>query len=124
MKKILIVEDDPVNARVLSELLAAHGYAPIVATTGPEGLERFRDEQPDLVIADVLLPGRTGLDVCFELKRTARGRATPLFLMSAVLDDISSLHRDERPETRAQAYFVKPFDIDTLLDNVRFYLAA
>lgn len=124
MKKILIVEDDPVNAHVLTELLSAYGYGPVVARTGPEGIERFRDERPDLVIVDVLLPGRTGLDVCFELKRTERGRATPLFLMSAVLDDISGLHRHERPELRAQAYFVKPFDIDTLLDNVRFYLAA
>ena len=124
MKKILIIEDDPVNAHVLTELLSAYGYKPLVARTGPEGLELWKAEHPDLLIVDVLLPGRTGLDVCFEVKRTEAGKHTPLFLMSAVLDDIAGLHRHEQRDLRAQAYFVKPFDIDSLLDNVQFYLAA
>lgn len=124
MKKILIIEDDPVNAHVLTELLSAYGYKALIARTGPEGIEMFQKEKPDLLIVDVLLPGRTGLDVCFEVKRSEHGKTVPLFLMSAVLDDIAGLHRHEQRELRAQAYFVKPFDIDSLLDNVQFYLAA
>jgi len=124
VKKILVVEDDPVNAHVLRELFDAFGYRTVLATSGPQGIALFHAEMPDLVIVDVLLPHKNGFEVCHELKLTDAGRRTPLFLMSAVLDDLTSAHERLDRDMKAQAYFVKPFDIATLLDNVQFYVGA
>ena len=56
MKKILVVEDDPVNQMILMDFLAANGYATVAASTGPEGIERFKSDAPDLCLVDVQLP--------------------------------------------------------------------
>jgi DNA-binding response OmpR family regulator len=105
MKKILVVEDDAVSARMLRDYLDAHGYATTIATTGIEGLRLFRQDPPDLMIVDVALPMKSGFEVCFEVKRTVEGRALPVLLMSAVYQD-------------AQGWLSKPFELRTLLTRV------
>jgi CheY-like chemotaxis protein len=122
MKKILVVEDDPVNAMVLRDFLEANGYAITVAKSGPEGVKRFREVKPDLAIVDVLLPRANGFEVCFEIKRTAEGKATPLFLMSAIYKDIAHAEAYAKTGLRAQAYFVKPFDLESLLSHVQLFV--
>ena len=67
---ILVVEDDRVSARMMQDFLSAHGYETSVARTGPQGVERFHDLDPDLMIVDVALPKKNGFEVCFEVKRT------------------------------------------------------
>lgn len=115
-KHVLIVEDDPINARVLADYLAAHGYRTSVASTGPEGLAMFEASRPDLALVDVLLPRINGFEVCFAIKRS--GRPTPVVLMSAVYE-----RGDQAEELRAalsaQAFLRKPFELDVLLDRVR-----
>ena len=56
MKKILVVEDDPVNQMILMDFLAANGYQTIAAASGPEGIEQFDKTSPDLCLVDVQLP--------------------------------------------------------------------
>ncbi len=122
MKKILVVEDDPVNATVLHDYLEAQGYGVTIADTGPAGVAAFDADKPDLAIVDVLLPKTNGFEVCFEIKRTSHGKSTPVFLMSAVYTDVEHARRYTKDALRAQAYFVKPFDLERLLANVRFFL--
>jgi DNA-binding response OmpR family regulator len=123
MKKILVVEDDAVSARMLRDYLDAHGYDTTVASTGPEGLTRFEADTPDLMIVDVALPMKNGFEVCFDVKRTERGRAMPLLLMSAVYRD-DHAERYAQDDLHAQGWLSKPFDLRTLLDRVEQLIGA
>lgn len=118
MKKILVVEDDAVSARMLRDYLDAHGYETVLASTGPEGLRRFQTESPDLMIVDVALPMKNGFELCFDVKRTDHGRRMPLLLMSAVYRDRLDGERYATEDLRAQGWLSKPFDLRTLLDRV------
>lgn len=122
MKRILVVEDDPVNATMLHDYLEAYGYVISVATTGPAGVSMFKEQLPDLAIVDVLLPRTNGFEVCFEIKRTAHGKKTPVFLMSAVYKDLERAEFYAKNDLQAQAYFVKPFDLAQLLRRVQLFI--
>jgi CheY-like chemotaxis protein len=122
MKKILVVEDDPVNAMMLEDYLGACGYDIIVARTGPAGVERFSAEKPDLAIVDVLLPKTNGFEACFEMKRTEHGKKTPIFLMSAVYKDVVHAEAYAKKDLQAQAYLIKPFDMEALLQQVQAFI--
>jgi CheY-like chemotaxis protein len=119
VKKILVVEDDPVNLQILSDFLAANGYVTAGASSGTEGIERFRADRPDLMLVDVQLPRKNGFEVCFEVKRTPEGRALPVLLMSAVYTDREHAERYSHDSLRADGYLSKPFDLADLLQRVR-----
>jgi CheY-like chemotaxis protein len=102
VKKILVVEDDPVNQMILTDFLAANGYTTVAASSGPEGIERFERDVPDLCLVDVQLPRKNGFELVREIK--SRAAATPVVLMSAVYTD---------------GYLTKPFDLVELLSTVR-----
>lgn len=116
MKKILVVEDDPVNQMILTDFLAANGYQTVAASSGPEGSIAFDREQPDLCLVDVQLPRKNG----FELVREIKARAnTPVLLMSAVYTDKDQSTRTVQLGTLADGYLSKPFDLVHLLNQVR-----
>ena len=122
-KRILVVEDDPTGREVIADFLTAHGYTVKVATNGDEALELWRQERPDLVVADVLLPRKNGFEVCFEIKRTEAGARTPVLLISAVCTDAAA-ELYAATGVRAQGYLTKPFKMRQLLARVRELLAA
>ena len=117
MKKILVVEDDPVNQMILIDFLAANGYETIGASSGPDGIERFDRETPDLCLVDVQLPRKNGFELVREMK--SRGRATPVLLMSAVYNDQDQSTRTVQLGALADGYLSKPFDLVYLLAQVR-----
>lgn len=117
MKKILVVEDDPVNQMILMDFLAANGYQTIAAATGPEGIEEFDRNAPDLCLVDVQLPRKNGFELVREMK--SRGTATPILLMSAVYTDQDASTRTVQLGTLADGYLTKPFDLVQLLAQVR-----
>jgi len=118
MKRILLVEDDPVGALVLTDFLTAHGYRVSYARTGAEGAARFQVEKPDMMLIDVMLPRKNGFELCFEVKRTEHGRGMPVILMSAYYRDEDHAQK-YKDELRAQAYFVKPFDLKSMLSRIQ-----
>lgn len=120
MKKILVVEDDPVNQMILVDFLAANGYETCAAASGPEGIDRFDADLPDLVLVDVQLPRKNGFEVVREMKK--RHHATPVLLMSAVYSDRDSTSRLEKLGSLADGYLSKPFDLVHLLNQVRALL--
>ena len=117
MKKILVVEDDPVNQMILMDFLAANGYATVAASSGPEGIERYDVEAPDLCLVDVQLPRKNGFELVREIK--GRGTDTPVLLMSAVYNDADQSTRTVQLGTLADGYLTKPFDLVQLLSQVR-----
>jgi CheY-like chemotaxis protein len=119
VKKILVVEDDPVNQMILSDFLAANGYETVAASSGPEGIERFEREAPDLMLVDVQLPRKNGFELCREIKSRPTGKTTPILLMSAVYTDRDQSNRTIQLGTLADGYLSKPFDLVHLLTTVR-----
>jgi two-component system, cell cycle response regulator DivK len=119
VKKILVVEDDPVNQMILADFLAANGYETLTASSGPEGLERFERDAPDLMLVDVQLPRKNGFEVVREIKSKPAGKATPVLLMSAVYNEPDQSNRTIQLGTLADGYLTKPFDLVQLLSQVR-----
>jgi DNA-binding response OmpR family regulator len=117
-KRILVVEDDPINQKVFSDFLTAYGYRVSIARTGAEGVEKAAILRPDLVVCDVLLPQKSGFEVCFEIKRAPETRDVPVIFMSAVCKDAYS-EDYASVDLRAQGYFVKPFAMGAMLQRIR-----
>jgi CheY-like chemotaxis protein len=119
VKKILVVEDDPVNQMILLDFLAANGYETVGASSGPEGIERFDTDTPDLLLVDIQLPRKNGFELLREIKSRPDGKSTPILLMSAVYNDHDQSSRTIQLGTLADGYLCKPFDLVHLLAQVR-----
>lgn len=115
--KILVVEDEPKIARALKEGLTHEHYEVAIAKTGEEGFFRIHSETYDLLILDVMLPGRNGLEILSTLRK--KGIQTPVLLLTAkdtVQDKIDGL------DSGADDYLVKPFAFPELLARIRSLL--
>ncbi len=86
-KKILIADDDPHIRRLISELLVAEGYRILTAEDGEEAMRVSRDEHPDLIILDIIMPKVDGMEVCRRLRDET---AAPILFLTAK-DDITDL---------------------------------
>lgn len=118
-QRILVIEDDPVAQKVVTDYLASRGYHVHWARNGADGLEMAKVLAPDLVLCDVLLPRKSGYEVCFELKRPQVGapRALPVILMSAHL----ASKTDEtyaKDGVHADAFLPKPFAMSAMLARI------
>jgi two-component system OmpR family response regulator len=105
--RVLVVEDDRMIAKGLHTALRQDGYAVDGVSDGRSASEALRSSKFDLVLLDLGLPGRDGLDVLRDLRR--RGDATPVIIVTA-RDDIEN--RIEGLDAGADDYIVKPFDLD------------
>lgn len=122
-RRILIVEDDPISWRAMADYLDAHGYTTLVAETGPDGLRRFHEDRPDLMLIDVQLPLKNGFELAFAVRQTTRGRDIPILLMSAVYTDVDHATRYAESGLKAQGYLVKPVRLKKVLAQVKQLLA-
>ncbi len=115
--RILVVEDESKVARALREGLERQGYEVVIAPNGEEGFFLVNAEKFDLVLLDLMLPGRDGLQVLSTLRK--RGLQTPVLILTA-LDAIED--RVEGLDKGADDYLVKPFAFPELLARVRALL--
>jgi len=83
-KKILVVEDDPDNRRIVAKVLSVEGYHVIEATDGIEALAQARAEHPDLILMDLALPNMDGWEATRQLKGNAETRVIPVVALTAV----------------------------------------
>ena len=116
MAKILVVEDDRSLCDALSYNLRREGYTPLVAMDASSATSLARQEKPDLIILDLMLPGGSGLDVC----RTIRSFSpVPIIILTARDEDVD---RVLGLEIGADDYVTKPFSLRELLARVKAHL--
>jgi two-component system, OmpR family, response regulator len=112
--KLLLVEDDVKIAAAVKRGLEAEGFDVEVATDGAVGLWMATEAAFDLVVLDIMLPGRNGFQVCAELRRA--GRWMPILMLTAKDGDLDEA---EALDTGADDYLTKPFSFPVLLARVR-----
>ena len=115
--RILVIDDDPKIRSVVRRGLVYEGFRVTEAGSGEEGLDKARDQTPDLVVLDVMLPGIDGLEVCRRLREA--GDEVSILMLTA-RDEVKD--RVEGLETGADDYLVKPFSFEELLARVRALL--
>jgi len=113
-ERVLVVDDDPPLARMLTRTLSAEGFAVTVAGDGGGALAAVERAAPDVIVLDVSMPAIDGLSVCRRLR--AKGLATPILMLTArdaVADRVAGL------EAGADDYLVKPFAVAELIARLR-----
>ena len=111
--KILVVDDSPTVQKVLSRLLCAAHYEPLICATSAEGLASAVRERPDLVLLDVSLPDGNDIDLCAKLKLMQETRHIPVMIMSGYAMQVESMVLGM--ESGAEDYILKPFMPEDLL---------
>ena len=118
--RILMVDDTEVNLRVLAGILEPAGYELLSAMDGDEALSLARTLHPDLVLLDVMMPGRDGFDVCAELKEDPSTAEIPVIFLSGRADTAAKV-RGLR--LGAVDYITKPFDRSEVLARVEVHVS-
>lgn len=119
LAKILIVEDEDALVTLLTYNLEAEGYEVAATKLGDEALVTVRDEQPDLVILDWMLPGLSGIEICRQIRSGTETKALPVIMLTARGEEGDRLRG---LATGADDYMVKPFSVAELLARVKALL--
>ena len=114
--RILVVEDEPKIVDVVRLYLEREGFEVLAANDGATGLRRFRQEKPDLVILDLMLPVMDGLEICRTIRREA---STPIIVLTARDEEVDKI---VGLELGADDYITKPFSPRELVARVRAVL--
>ncbi len=120
-KKILLVEDNPVNRRLAEFLLRSQGYQVRAATNAQEAFDTIKAERPDLILMDVQLPGMDGLEATRKLKAEPTTRDIPVV---AVTSYAMKGDREKALAAGCSGYITKPIDKDTFVQEVATVLAS
>ncbi len=118
-KKVLIVEDNELNMKLFHDLLQAKGFEPIQTREGGKALELARTHRPDLILMDIQLPGKSGVDVMREIKAEADLTHIPIIAVTAF-----AMKKDEEwiRSGGCDAYITKPITVAGFLETVGRYL--
>ena len=115
--RILVVEDEPSLGMAIRDELEFEGFEASVVEDGKAGLDRILAESPDLVVLDLMLPGKSGFEICREVRD--RGMATPVIMLTARAQEVD---RIRGLELGADDYMVKPFSLAELVARIRAVL--
>ncbi|MHB1373293.1 MAG: response regulator transcription factor [Thauera sp.] len=118
-KKVLIADDEQNIVISLEFLMKREGFEVLVANDGEEAIQRIRAEQPDLVLLDVMMPKKSGFEVCQEVKADPALGAVRILMLTAKGRDTEVA---KGLALGADAYMTKPFSTRELVDKVRSLL--
>lgn len=118
-EKILVVDDEEHIAELISYNLTSNGYKVLIANNGNDAVKLAVEEKPNLILLDLMIPGKDGYDVCKDIRSNSEVRNTPIIMLTAKseeLDKILGL------ELGADDYITKPFSVRELLARVKAVL--
>ncbi len=115
-KKILMIEDNPNLSETVSDIFETEGYEVVMAADGSEGLRKVKEDEPDLLILDIMLPDMDGIEVCRYLRADPKTARLPIIMLTA-----RALPEEQKIgfETGADDYLAKPVDPSELLTRVK-----
>jgi two-component system, cell cycle response regulator DivK len=118
-KRVLVIEDQEDNRRIVRDLLASAGYETVEAATGEEGVALAEADPPDLILMDIDLPGMNGYEATRRLKSNPAMRRIPIVAVTSY-----ALSGDDKKafDAGCDAYVTKPFSPRALLAKIREYL--
>lgn len=118
-RRILVIEDDPASAELVSYLLEKSGYAVQTAADGAEGLQKALENRHNLIICDLQMPRLTGYEVIDQLRGSRAWRPVPIIALTAY-----SMTGDREAVLAAgfSEYMTKPIDPDRFVDDIRRFL--
>jgi class 3 adenylate cyclase len=117
--RILVVDDNPANVDILRTRLASHGYDIVTASDGEEALVAVREQQPDLILLDVMMPKLDGIEVCRRVRADATLPFIPIVLVTAKSDSKDVV---QALEAGGDEYLTKPVDQASLVARVKSML--
>jgi DNA-binding response OmpR family regulator len=120
-KLILVVDDDPDLVESVSMRLESEGFQVAKAYDGVEAWDRIKDERPQMLILDVMMPRKNGYELCNEIKKDDKFKDITVLLLTAVAEAVphtTYTHMDGK-STLADDYIPKPIDLDNLMEIVR-----
>ena len=112
---VLVIDDDPVILELLRVNFEIEGFDVICATDGEEGLQRAHEQHPDVVISDIMMPRRDGLQLLTDLKGDPQTHDLPVILLSA---KAKKAEDQQGLDLGADDYITKPFDPLELIDRL------
>ena len=117
--KILVVDDEPDTLNLVKMILEGEGYQVISASDGDEALQKVEVDEPSFILLDLVMPGKSGLEVCKILKTQPKTKLIPVVTFSVLGRDVDKkLSR----EAGAESHFIKPFTPEDLIAEVRRHL--
>jgi len=116
MSRILLVDDSPHAQRMGERILTDEGYEVVTVSNAESALVRMDDVDPDVVLADTVMPGRTGFEICQYLKMSPRHRHVRVILTAGVLEPLDEAHTHR---VEADGILKKPFEASALLGAVK-----
>lgn len=114
-KKILIADDEPDILEIIRYNLEAEGYLVATAKNGNEAIEKAKQFEPDLIILDIMMPGKTGIEVCRLLRQQPANKNTLIIFLTALSDETTEI---KGLETGADDYLTKPISPKVLISKV------
>lgn len=119
--KILVVDDEVYILHILDFILGAESYDVVTASNGEQALQKVREEKPDLVILDIMMPKLDGYETCRMIKKDPATKNTPVILLTAKGREVDQkLGR----EVGASDYMTKPFSPSKLIERVQAILGV
>ncbi len=115
MARILIVDDSQSQRQLLEHLLDKNGHQVLTATTGADGIDVASDEQPDLILMDVVMPGIDGFKATREITRNHTTSHIPVIILSSKSDDTDRIWAERQG---ASGYLTKPVNEKALISAV------
>lgn len=116
IRKVLVADDDPDILEILRYNLTQEGYEVVTAKDGDEALDKARKQQPDLIVLDVMMPRKTGVEVCQLLRTQSAFEKTLIIFLTAVSDDLAQI---KGLETGADDYLTKPLSPKVFLSRIQ-----
>ena len=121
MSRILLADDSPHAQRMGELILREEGYEVVSITDGATVLVRLRDVDPDLILVDVLMPSKSGYEICEYVKSNSRHLHTRVVLLAGELDPVDE---QEAKRVHADGLIKKPFEASKMLETLKPLLAA